>query len=133
MAGRSRRPGHAAGGGGGRLDRRAAAATPTIETTVYRASIATHFGPGFYGSRTACGTILTRQTVGVAHKTLPCGTVLEFYYRGRTVRAPVVDRGPYANNAAWDLTMPASRALGFSGKDYVGAMVVGRVTLRRAR
>ena len=112
---------------------RASSAAPTAQTTVYRASIATHFGGGFYGSRTACGIVLTRQTVGVAHKTLPCGTVLEFYYRGRTVRAPVVDRGPYANNAAWDLTMPASRALGFNGKDYVGAITVGRVSLRRAR
>ncbi|MDX6650185.1 MAG: rare lipoprotein [Solirubrobacteraceae bacterium] len=108
----------------------AASAAPTAALTVYRADIATHFGEGFYGSRTACGITLTPRTVGVAHKTLPCGTVLEFYYRGRTVRAPVVDRGPYANNAAWDLTMPASRALGFSGKDYVGAIAVGRMQLR---
>jgi peptidoglycan lytic transglycosylase len=108
-------------------------AAPTARTTVYRASIATHYGRGWYGTRTACGTILTPRTVGVAHKTLPCGTVLEFYYRGRTVRAPVVDRGPYANHAAWDLTMPASRALGFNGKDYVGAIAVGRVSLRRGR
>jgi len=111
----------------------AAAAAPTAAMTVYTADIATHFGEGFYGSRTACGITLTPRTVGVAHKTLPCGTVLEFYYRGRTVRAPVVDRGPYANNAAWDLTMAASRVLGFSGKDYVGSIAVGRVTLRRVR
>jgi hypothetical protein len=109
----------------------AASAAPTAPMTVYRADVATHFGEGFYGSRTACGITLTPRTVGVAHKTLPCGTVLEFFYRGRTVRAPVVDRGPYANNAAWDLTMPASRALGFSGKDYVGAMAVGRMKLAR--
>jgi hypothetical protein len=111
----------------------ATAATPTARTTVYRPAIATHFGEGFYGSRTACGIVLTPRTVGVAHKTLPCGTVLEFYYRGRTVRAPVIDRGPYANDADWDLTMPASRALGFSGKGYVGSISVGRVALRRAR
>ncbi|MDX6699148.1 MAG: rare lipoprotein [Solirubrobacteraceae bacterium] len=111
---------------------RTASATPTALTTVYGAAIATHYGEGSYGSRTACGVTLTPRTVGVAHKTLPCGTMVEFYYRGRTVRAPVIDRGPYANNAAWDLTMAASRALSFSGLDYVGAMRVGRVTLRRA-
>jgi rare lipoprotein A len=111
----------------------ASATAPTARMTVYGAAIATHFGPGFYGTRTACGTILTRATVGVAHKTLPCGTLIEFYYRGRTVRAPVVDRGPYANNAAWDLTMPASQALQFNGKDYVGAIAVGRVALKPAR
>ena len=112
---------------------RAASVAPIARTTVYRASIATHFGPGWYGTRTACGILLTSRTVGVAHKTLPCGTLLEFYYRGRTVRAPVVDRGPYANNAAWDLTIAASRALRFNGKDYVGAIAVGRVSLRRTR
>ena len=110
-----------------------ASTAPTARMTVYRAAIATHFGGGFWGSRTACGIVLRPETVGVAHKSLPCGTVLEFYYRGRTVRAPVVDRGPYANHAAWDLTMAASRALRFSGKDYVGAIRVGRVSLRRAR
>jgi hypothetical protein len=110
----------------------AASAAPTAPMTVYRADIATHFGEGFYGTRTACGITLTPRTVGVAHKTLPCGTVLEFFYRGRTVRAPVVDRGPYANHAAWDLTMAASRSLGFSGKDYVGAIAVGRVKLSRS-
>jgi hypothetical protein len=47
------------------------------------------------------------------------------------VRAPVVDRGPYANNATWDLTIAASRALRFNGKDYVGAIRVGKVKLTR--
>ena len=117
----------------GGSEARATGLAPSAALTVYPAAIATHFGDGFWGSRTACGIVLTRQTVGVAHKTLPCGTVLEFYYRGRTVRAPVVDRGPYANHAAWDLTMAASRALAFNGKDYVGALAVGRMSLRRAR
>jgi rare lipoprotein A len=103
----------------------------TARMTVYAPGIATHYGPGWYGSRTACGTILTTRTVGVAHRTLPCGTLIEFQYRGRTVRAPVIDRGPYANNAIWDLTLPASRALGFSGKDWVGAIRIGRVRLAR--
>jgi rare lipoprotein A len=103
----------------------------TARMTVYAPAVATHFGPGWYGTRTACRTILTARTIGVAHRTLPCGTLVEFSYRGRTVRAPVVDRGPYANNADWDLTLAASRALRFNGKDYVGAIRVGRVSLRR--
>jgi hypothetical protein len=104
---------------------------PTTPTTVYHAAIATQYGRGFYGSRTACGTILRPATIGVAHRTLPCGTMVEFYFRGATVRAPVIDRGPYANNADWDLTDAAARKLKFTGLDYVGAIRVGRVKLAR--
>jgi rare lipoprotein A len=115
----------------GSASARGSGAPPTAPTTVYGPQIATQFGPGFFGQRTACGVVLTSQTVGVAHTSLPCGTLVEFYYRGRTVRAPVVDRGPYANGASWDLTTAAARALGFNGLDYVGSLRVGRVRLTR--
>jgi rare lipoprotein A len=53
---------------------RAGDTSPTISTIVYRPSIATNYGPGFYGSRTACGQKLAPTTLGTAHRTLPCGT-----------------------------------------------------------
>lgn len=62
------------------------------------------YGPGFYGRRTACGLALTTSLVGVAHKTLPCGTMVTFRNKGRTVTMPVVDRGPYVAGREWDLT-----------------------------
>ena len=62
------------------------------------------YGPGFYGQRTACGEAMTQQLVGVAHRTLPCGTLVTFRWNGHTVRAPVVDRGPYVAGRLWDLT-----------------------------
>ena len=110
----------------------AADAPPSAPTTVYSALKATQYGRGSYGSRTACGTVLRSNTLGVAHKTLPCGTLVEFYYRGRTLRVPVIDRGPYANGAAWDLTDAAAAKLGFNGLDYVGAIRVGRVALSKS-
>jgi rare lipoprotein A len=106
-------------------------AMPTTPTTVYSAALATQYGRGSYGTRTACGTILRPGTIGVAHRTLPCGTLVEFYYRGATIKAPVIDRGPYANGAIWDLTDAAARVLRFDGLSYVGAMRVGRVRLAR--
>ena len=99
----------------------AAAAPPSVSVTVYRRSIATLFGPGFYGQRTACGVILRRRTLGVANRTLKCGTEVEIYYEGRVITVPVIDRGPYAHNANWDLTMATARALGIEGTAKIGA------------
>ena len=98
-----------------------AASMPTISVTVYRASVATLFGPGLYGRRTACGTILRRWTIGVAHRTLPCGTRVAIYYGGRTVTVPVIDRGPYANGANWDLTMATGKLVGMTETETIGA------------
>jgi peptidoglycan lytic transglycosylase len=100
----------------------ASAGLPTVNVTVYRPSVATLYGPGFYGRRTACGTILRRQTVGVANRTLPCGTPVAIYYGGHTITVPVIDRGPYANGADWDLTMAAGRALGMQSTVTLGAV-----------
>ena len=87
--------------------------------TVYRRSAASWYGPGFYGNRTACGHTLGRGTVGVAHKSLPCGTKVALRYRGRTVTAPVIDRGPYAGNREYDLTAETKRRLGFGSTGTV--------------
>lgn len=88
---------------------------------VYRRDPATWYGPGFYGNRTACGQRLTTETLGVAHRTLPCGTDIAILYRGRTITVPVIDRGPYASSD-WDLTSKTARRLGFSGSDYIGVV-----------
>lgn len=76
---------------------------------VYRLSFASWYGPGLIGGRTACGRTLTAGTLGVAHRWLPCGTKVTLRYRGRRVRVPVIDRGPYAAGRTWDLT-PATKA-----------------------
>jgi hypothetical protein len=99
----------------------AASSPPTVSITVYRRSIATLYGPGFYGHRTACGVILRRHTIGVANRTLPCGTQVQVYFDGSVMTVPVIDRGPYAHHANWDLTMAAGRALGMTGTGTVGA------------
>jgi len=98
------------------------AATPTLTLTVYRGAIATIFGPGFFGHRTACGERLTRTTIGVANRTLPCGSMVAIYYRGRQLDVPVIDRGPYAYNASWDLTLATAKALGINETVRIGAL-----------
>jgi rare lipoprotein A (peptidoglycan hydrolase) len=76
---------------------------------------ASWYGPGLWGNSTACGQTLRPQTMGVAHKTLACGTTVKFVYRGRAVVTQVIDRGPYIDGRAWDLTKAVSDALGFEG------------------
>lgn len=69
------------------------------------------FGPGLYGNGTACGQTLTKTLVGVAHRTLPCGTRVTFRYKGVTLTVPVVDRGPFVAGRTWDLTHGACAKL----------------------
>ena len=83
------------------------------KVTVYRQAAASWYGPGLYGNRTACGQTLTSGTLGVAHKTMPCGTKLKLRYGSRTVSVRVIDRGPYAAGREFDLTYATKQRLGF--------------------
>jgi Lipoproteins len=83
--------------------------TPTTNVTVYRPARATWFGPGFYGKHTACGQVMSHALLGVAHRTLPCGTPVALFYGGKSITVPVIDRGPFANGARYDLTSASRR------------------------
>jgi len=83
---------------------------------VYRLAGASWYGGG--GSL-ACGGSLTSSTLGVANKTLPCGTLVTLRYDGRSVRVPVVDRGPYVAGREFDLTEATKQALGFGDTGQV--------------
>ncbi|MGI8557991.1 MAG: septal ring lytic transglycosylase RlpA family protein [Solirubrobacteraceae bacterium] len=85
---------------------------------VYRPAGASWYGPG--GSL-ACGGSLDDSTQGVANKTLPCGTLVTLRHGGRTVRVPVIDRGPYVAGRDYDLTPATKRALGFGDTGTIWA------------
>lgn len=116
-----------------------AGSQPTVETTatggvsaastqLARRALATWFGPGFYGSTTACGQKMTTKLLGVASRTLPCGTLVQISYQGREVTVPVVDRGPYGHiGARWDLTAGTARALNVEETVHVMTEIVGSV------
>ena len=82
---------------------------------VFRAASASWYGPGFYGNRTGCGGTLQYGQLGVAHKSLPCGTMVTFKHGRRKVRVPVIDRGPYVAGREYDLTAATAARLGFEG------------------
>ncbi len=100
----------------------APAPAPAVHTT----GIATWFGPGFYGKQTACGQTLTPGVVGVANRTLPCGTLVKVTYKDHALTVPVLDRGPYSHGADWDLTAGAASALGITETVRIGTHVVGK-------
>lgn len=95
-----------------------------LTVSVYRDAKATLYGPGFYGRKTACGARLGRSTLGVANRTLPCGTEVSLMYGGRELTVPVIDRGPYANGASWDVTMATASALGMRGTAWIGSIAL---------
>ncbi len=88
---------------------------PLGRVNVYRWASASWYGPGLYGNRLGCGGTLTPGRIGVAHKSLPCGTKLRLRHRGRTVRVRVIDRGPYVGGREYDLTEATARKLRFRG------------------
>jgi rare lipoprotein A (peptidoglycan hydrolase) len=91
-----------------------------------RTTGATWYGPGLYGNGTACGQTLRPGTIGVAHRTLPCGTTVKFNYHGHSLVTKVIDRGPYTPGNDFDLTNGARLALDFEGVGQVRyAVAVG--------
>jgi hypothetical protein len=103
-------------------DAQAADASPQAQVTIFRPARATWYGPGLYGRRTACGLRLTRRLVGVAHRTLPCGTPVTLFNDGKSVTVPVVDRGPFGDGASYDLTQATADQLGMTQTSVIGVM-----------
>src|SRR5215207_3323160 len=66
-----------------------------------------------YGEDLACGGTLEPGTIGVAHKTLPCGTKLSLKNGADTLKVAVIDRGPYVNGREFDLTQATADELKF--------------------
>jgi hypothetical protein len=91
--------------------------------TSYRQAGASYYGPGLYGNGVACGGTLMPGTLGVANKTLPCGTMVKLRYHGHSVTVPVIDRGPYVAGRDYDLTEATRARLGFPG---VGTVLANR-------
>ena len=105
------------------VDEPPATQAPVVNAPAYTedgwiTTLATNYGtPGdvFLGRSTASGAITTTTSMGVAHKSLPLGTVIELYCprTGITCTATVNDRGPYDGRPdTFDFQMGVTAALG---------------------
>lgn len=89
--------------------------TGDVGTFAWKTATASAYGPGLWGNRTACGQTLYTTTIGVAHRTMACGTRLKFLGRnGVVVAATVIDRGPYAPDRTFDLTQATVQKMGYA-------------------
>ena len=86
---------------------------------MYRPALASWYGPGLYGGRLACGGTLEPGTLGVASKTLPCGTKVTLRHGTHVVRVPVIDRGPYVAGREFDLTAATRARLHFGSTGVI--------------
>ncbi len=95
---------------------------PTTVVTIYGKTQATWYDQS--GTTSACSVRLRKSTIGVANKTLPCGTLLDFSFHGKSITVPVIDRGPYGAGVSYDLTIEVARRLGFvdTGRGTVGVL-----------
>ena len=106
-------------------EQRARTTSGVVRPLAWMSAVASSYGPGLYGNRTACGQILTTTTIGVAHKTLPCGTRLKFLGRyGQVVAATVIDRGPYVSGRTFDITEATVKQMGYASAIDFGVRTV---------
>jgi rare lipoprotein A len=79
-----------------------------------QAGLASWYGPGLYGRRTASGAIHTGTALTAAHRSLPFGTLVRVtnLANGRRVVVVIDDRGPFIRGRIIDLSVAAARRLG---------------------
>jgi rare lipoprotein A len=79
--------------------------------------VASWYGPGFHGNKTANGERYDMHQLTAAHRTLPLGSVavVRSMSTGRKVTVRINDRGPFARGRILDLSLAGAKALGMTG------------------
>lgn len=90
-----------------------------------KGGMASWYGPGFHGRRTANGERFNQNALTAAHKTLPFGTRVKVtnLRNGKSVVVRINDRGPFIGGRVIDLSAGAARAIGMKSSG------VGKVAL----
>ncbi len=89
---------------------------PAVDYDYEEIGIASWYGPGFHGKKTANGEIFDQNKVSAAHRTLPMPSVVRVTNLDNGKVLPKVrinDRGPFAGNRIIDLSKKAAKELGF--------------------
>ncbi|MBX9933335.1 MAG: septal ring lytic transglycosylase RlpA family protein [Methylobacterium sp.] len=91
-----------------------------------QAGMASWYGPGFHGKRTANGERFNTHSLTAAHRTLPFGSRVRVTNKttGRSIVVRINDRGPFVGGRVIDLSKASARAIGVAG---VARVVVARL------
>ena len=86
-----------------------------------QSGLASWYGPGFHGRRTASGERFDQGDLTAAHRSLPFGTRVRVIDEttGRSVVVRINDRGPFKRGRVIDLSKSAARELGMGGLAHV--------------
>lgn len=95
-------------------------------TTSADAEVASWYGPGFHGKKTASGERFNQWALTAAHKTLPFGTRVLVTHGKRSVVVRINDRGPFTKGRTIDLSKAAAQKIGCSGVCKVSIKVLGK-------
>jgi rare lipoprotein A len=89
---------------------------PRHEPNYDRSGIASWYGPGFHGRRTANGEVFNALALTAAHPTLPLPSLVEVtnLATGQSALVRVNDRGPYAHDHIIDLSRRVAEVIGFA-------------------
>lgn len=87
----------------------------TVATAEAECGTASMYGNENGQWRRADGKRYYPWAIGCAYKRGRLGSVITVTSRGRSIRCPVNDRGPYVRSRILDLSLGAARALGVHG------------------
>ena len=85
-----------------------------VKARLLQTGVASYYGPGFHGRRTANGETFNMNAMTAAHRTLPFGTKLKVtnLANGQSTIVRVNDRGPYVGGRVIDLSVAAAKQIG---------------------
>ncbi len=115
---------------------------PTVQFSlgsvqVRLSGLASWYGPGFHGNRSASGEVFNQNSMTAAHRSLPFGTQVRVtnLNNGRAVVVRINDRGPFTRGRVIDLAAGAAQVIGLtnSGVAPVSLEVMGQVQSVSAR
>ncbi|WP_394753649.1 septal ring lytic transglycosylase RlpA family protein [Crenothrix sp.] len=94
-------------------------------TGYIKKGVASWYGPGFQGKKTATGERFNMYAMTAAHKTLPLSSYAEITNPAnhRSVIVRINDRGPFHGNRILDLSYAAAKKLGIHSKG-AGSVVI---------
>lgn len=98
---------------------------PRYQPNYDETGMASWYGPGFHGGKTANGERFSTHDYTAAHTTLPMPSIVKVTYlkTGRSAYARVNDRGPFAHGRIIDLSKAVADDIGLS-RDGIGKVRV---------